>query len=117
MTTRSLAIVLLTACLASPAAAEDYSSGNYLLVHCRLALRGGPSTFAQGICLGNVSAINYVARFLPPWARSCQPVPATDGQAVRVVIAYLEVNPARLHEDFRGLTIEALREAWPCPGE
>jgi hypothetical protein len=33
---------------------------------------------------------------------------------VRVVVAYIEARPARVHEDFRNLALEALREAWPC---
>jgi hypothetical protein len=30
------------------------------------------------------------------------------------VVAFLDARLKRLHEDFRLLTIEALRDAWPC---
>jgi hypothetical protein len=46
----------------------------------------------------------------------CLDIPdgVTTGQEVRVVIAYIDARPARMHEDFRSLALEALRAAWPC---
>jgi Rap1a immunity proteins len=38
----------------------------------------------------------------------------TREQAVRVVIAYIDAQPAWMHENFGVLALEALREAWPC---
>jgi hypothetical protein len=32
----------------------------------------------------------------------------------RVVVFYLNNQPARLHEDFRKLALEAMRNAFPC---
>jgi Rap1a immunity proteins len=52
--------------------------------------------------------------FLPPDASSCRPQGVTTGQMVRVVVAYIERRPERMHEDFRRLAIEAWHEAWPC---
>jgi Rap1a immunity proteins len=46
----------------------------------------------------------------------CMDIPnkVTLVQEVRVVIAYIEARPARMHEDFDSLTHEALQAAWPC---
>jgi len=38
----------------------------------------------------------------------------TRGQTVQVVMAYIDSRPARLHESFYALALEALRNAWPC---
>jgi hypothetical protein len=38
----------------------------------------------------------------------------TLNQQVKVVISYIEARPARMHEPFRDLALEALRAAWPC---
>lgn len=40
----------------------------------------------------------------------------TVNQQVRVVVAYIDARPNRLHEDFRILALEALKDAWPCKG-
>ena len=48
----------------------------------------------------------------PP--RLCVPNLVTREQTVRVVIAYIDARPARMHEDIRGLALEALINAWPC---
>jgi Rap1a immunity proteins len=45
---------------------------------------------------------------------TCLPNGVTQGQMVRVVAYYIDARPARQHEDFTQLTIEALRAAWPC---
>src|SRR5258708_1979768 len=42
------------------------------------------------------------------------PYGPTIDQFVKVVVAYIEARPARMHEQFEGLTLEALRAAWPC---
>jgi hypothetical protein len=44
----------------------------------------------------------------------CPPVGANQGQAIRVVIAYIDQRPARMHEPFVALALEALRASWPC---
>ncbi len=38
----------------------------------------------------------------------------TVGQEVRVVVAYIDARPARMHEPFIALALEALQKAWPC---
>ena len=43
------------------------------------------------------------------------PSKVTNAQLVKVVLTYIEAQPARLHENFVMLALEALRTAWPCP--
>lgn len=45
---------------------------------------------------------------------TCAPNGSTQGQTVRVVLQYIEAHPARQHENFLILAVEALRAAWPC---
>jgi hypothetical protein len=44
----------------------------------------------------------------------CVPDRSTVGQAVRVIVAYVDQRPERMHEHFEVLVLEALRRAWPC---
>ena len=48
--------------------------------------------------------------------QSCLDFPerVTTEQMVRVVVTYIEGRPARMHEPFNHLALEALRAAWPC---
>jgi hypothetical protein len=36
------------------------------------------------------------------------------GQAVGVVVRYIDQRPERMHEKFMTLALEALQQAWPC---
>jgi hypothetical protein len=47
---------------------------------------------------------------------TCIDIPdgVTLGQEVKVVVAYIDARPARMHEPFTQLALEALRTAWPC---
>jgi hypothetical protein len=49
-------------------------------------------------------------------AWGCVPKEVTVGQQIRVITAYIDARPNRLHEDFRELAWEALKDAWPCKG-
>jgi hypothetical protein len=72
----------------------------------------GKAGFAEGVCAGTITAFAYVGRNLnQPF---CFPEGVTHEQMVRVVVAYTEARPARMHEKWRVLALEALREAWPC---
>jgi Ssp1 endopeptidase immunity protein Rap1a len=67
-----------------------------------------------GHCEGTVSTVLLLASSLKEPASICRPKDATIAQAIRVVLAYLNKNPQRLHDLFSVLTVDALREAWPC---
>jgi hypothetical protein len=116
-------------------AEEDINSASYMLLHCRDFIENlsrSRDFFEEGVCVGIVKGIFHVGSDLngvmklaaPPAGtlstellrRKCLGVPAevTVGQMVRVVIAYIEARPARMHEPFGWLALEALRTAWPC---
>jgi hypothetical protein len=42
------------------------------------------------------------------------PIGANVGQALRLVVAYVDERPERMQEDFEKLALEALQQAWPC---
>ncbi|MGB8125149.1 MAG: Rap1a/Tai family immunity protein [Pseudolabrys sp.] len=111
----SQCIALLSAalCLGGGAMAQNQpapaASANLVMNGCRFV--NSPSNyqdlFMQGRCLGVVSVLVDFSPgvCLPPGAITIQ-------QAVRVV----DARPARLHENFNKLVLEALREAWPSGG-
>lgn len=122
-----LAILLSALLSASAASAEDpyssanhpYSSANHFLPMCRaaIAITDDPNGLGRGIsrgdarhCLGLIEGMEALATF----NIFCPPAGVTTGQQMRVVIAFIEARPQRLHEDFRLLAVEALRQAWPC---
>jgi hypothetical protein len=100
--------VMLAACIAvlpvTGHAEEDFMSANRVMTGCRAFIAESNSDlFLQGVCLGVVTATAV-----------CLPSGVTVGQEVRVVAAYIDARPTRLHEDFRVLALEALKDAWPC---
>jgi hypothetical protein len=99
-------------------ARPDITSANYMLPACRSFVQGTKvETTAypeQAFCVGIVSALIHVGVNLPPNVRSCRPDGATIEQAMRVVLAYIERRPQRMHDGFKELALEALHEAWPC---
>lgn len=109
------------------ATTEDAQSANYLIDVCRLLANGetpklgsdayktGGDMLKYGLCLGEIKALIWAAPALQDnQVRSCPPSTATVLQATKVIVAYLDQNPARLHEQFLGLAREALAHAWPC---
>jgi hypothetical protein len=119
-------------------AAENIDSANYVLPNCRDIVNNKLSGDlpGQGFCAGSVRAIafmgafvNVALKFNPDSDRTtlakfiretgCLDIPEGVGvtgiQQIRVVIAYIEARPARMHELFDILALEALRAAWPCP--
>jgi hypothetical protein len=95
-------------------AAENFSSGNYLLPHCKALIEGSSFTAWEGQCAGLISSLAWIGNDLPPNLRFCRPNEVTLIQQERVVVRYLEQHPEILHLDFRDLVIQAMRQAWPC---
>jgi hypothetical protein len=94
-------------------AQEDVNSANWVLPGCRAFASNDYSanSFKAGVCAGVVSALAFgVSNHFG----YCVPAGVTNSQAVQVAFAYLTRHPDRLHERFNMLTIDALREAWPC---
>jgi hypothetical protein len=109
-----LGVVALLLAAAGDARAQ-MTTGNDALQPCLAHLMDAPSDiYRQGVCMGTVGALVFFSQDLFPAYRFCPPNGGTYGQALRVVVAYMQRNPGRLHLDFQLLVIEALREAWPC---
>ncbi|SEE38000.1 hypothetical protein SAMN05444161_5589 [Rhizobiales bacterium GAS191] len=108
--------------LASPiAAAQDIHSANYLLEGCRIVASGATppdgQMFRATMCMGKLEAVVFFASSIDTPNRSCPPRGVPDSQVAKVVVAYLDQNPARLHQVFLGLAYEAVAKAWPCPAQ
>jgi hypothetical protein len=127
--TASLFGAALALTVTTAGAEKDIHNANHAIPSCRDFVNRANlgSSFEQGHCLGTIEGIAYMGvnlteyRFsndrLPLWARlHCMDVPdgVTGEQLVRVVVAYIDARPARMHELFDVLVIQALREAWPC---
>ena len=111
---RNTAITIVT-CLqlsgGTVQAAEKTYTANDLLQDCKDTLLERTAfrrPFYSGLCMGLVAGANYVD------AKSCAPEDANNSQLMRVVLAYIEVRPQRMNEEFMKLVLEALRSAWPC---
>ena len=110
---RGIALVaaMLLGCGAS--FAEDLGSANHIMVGCRSAVAGGPSknsaeALLRGYCMGITDTLFALSGIV------CPPKGSTTGQTVRIVVKYIDERPARMHENFTALALEALRAAWPC---
>jgi hypothetical protein len=99
--------IALLCLLLRPALAVEPNSANFMMPACRSA-RPDVSQGMQGICLGMVTAIATIAPGV------CRPLGATNDEAMRVVVQYIDSRPGRLHEPFIELAAEALKQAWPC---
>jgi Rap1a immunity proteins len=65
--------------------------------------------YKAGLCSGTVSGI-----FFMDTGGTCPPNGVTHGQMIRVVAHYVDARPARQHEDFMKLAVEAFRAACPA---
>jgi hypothetical protein len=110
-------LMLAAACIAmlpvtSHAEPANPYSALQVIGGCRDFVNKTDPDFLSGICVGIVSAL---AALEPRTTGVCIPEEVTVGQEVRVVFTYIDIRRSnRLHEDFRKLALEALREAWPC---
>jgi hypothetical protein len=108
-------------------AAEDTNSANRFMPGCRSVLAGSSKVAdltPMGLCIGIVRGIGTMAILLNlgmpehkgALALICMDPPGevTTAQEIRVVVAYIDARPARMHEDFGALAVEALHAAWPC---
>jgi hypothetical protein len=100
--------------LTVPAGAADIVSANHFLPGCKSALSGKMFTQAEALQRGRCTGFVQAFLALSPALDFCQPREATIGQAVAVVVKYIEARPERIHEPFGSLTLESLRAAWPC---
>jgi hypothetical protein len=106
-------LVLMTGGAGAQQQRNTTNSANSMLPHCK-SDTGGRGIFMEGVCSGSIATLGFVGPILDDAYRFCFPDGATNEQMTRIVIAYIEARPARMHEDFRDLALEALRAAWPC---
>jgi hypothetical protein len=127
--TKSVLFVAAALALTLTAASAADESGtamtaNYVLPGCqefiaRKIYTSQQGAFLQGTCWGMVYSIMFTASRLrspPPVSENARSLclDVVAGQATRVIVSYIEARPARMHESFYGLALEALRAAWPC---
>lgn len=87
----------------------DLDSAEYIMPGCRQFLIGNTQFhFLEGNCNGIVETLEFMSPDL------CVPPGSTLGEAVRIVVQYIDARPIRLQENFRLLALEALASAWPC---
>jgi hypothetical protein len=73
--------------------------------------------FNSGYCVGIIEGLMQKAQ-TPAGVQVglpiCGPATSTVGQAVLVVIKYMNDNPQELHESFMKVALHALVKTWPC---
>jgi hypothetical protein len=111
---RCIVFIVALALNSGFAFAVDINSANYIMPGCRALLEPDPpkdmnAKFLSSQCLAVVRGLIYASS-----PNVCPPDDATHDQSVRVVVKYIDDLPARLHEHFFALALEALRAAWPC---
>lgn len=95
-----LMMVPLTACWVQTALAQDMS-GNALMPGCRAVLTySNTDLLNQGMCVGEVSAVIEARELLAPTIKFCMPAGVNRGQAVRVVVKYVDEAPQMSHKPF-----------------
>ena len=109
---RGIALIVAIILNCGTAFGQNDLSANTRMPGCRSFLSRNHQTdeeFGYGAqCAGLIEGIAFAASGI------CPPASATKGQAIRVVVKYIDDRPERQNEDFRALAREALRAAWPC---
>jgi hypothetical protein len=113
------AITVMTLNCGVAVAGPNQNSADYIMPGCRDAAalipfsRAGVSeeqASLTGFCAGIVVGFSFMGQ---PYG-ICVPAGTTSQQATSIVVQYIDGQPARVHEDFNHLAIEALRANWPC---
>jgi hypothetical protein len=87
----------------------DLDSAEYIMPGCRQFLVSNTQFhFLEGNCNGIVETLEFMSPDL------CVPPGSTLGDAVRIVVQYIDARPIRQQENFRLLALEALASAWSC---
>ena len=114
---RIIAVALILNCRIAVAQQGQYSA-NDIMPGCRdaaslitFSIPSNDHSDLASFCLGITVGLAYLGR---SDGTICVPVGVTREQAVRVVVQYIDGQPARMNENFVPLAIEALQAAWPC---
>lgn len=112
-------IVVMIFSFGAAIAQPDQTSANHIMPGCRdvaLAINfskdeeSKEDLYRMGFCAGIISGLSYMAQTYG----ICLPAGVTAEQATRVVVQFIDGQPARINENFMLLAVEALRGAWPC---
>lgn len=128
MKTWSAVAVAMTGMLqGSYAVAANTNDGNFILEKCNTTLRvtdgkplaSGDDYMGIGQCLGLVEGVRntliYLNSYLERDLQICWPDQGIkNGQAVRILVKYLNDHPAQLNMDQTLLTMMAFKDAYPC---
>ena len=119
MKIKSMLVITVLALLSSQVQAKDilkltYNFGSELLTNCE-----GEDSFSQGLCFGYIEGAYDSYAVMVKWGIIekdfiCVPVNVSKGQLVKVVVKYLNDNPAELHLIASSRVIHALSAAFPC---
>ena len=91
----------------------DKFSGKFMLPFCK-AETG--ADYTRGICAGIIyTTFAFSGYFEDSDKKFCPPPTADVGQAMRVIISYLEARPDMQEANFALLTLLILHTTWPCP--
>ena len=113
-------VALITAIIVNTGAVfaePDINSANYIMPGCRdFIAYSKQNLLGQGDCYGRIQGLSFALAGdgILGVGRICSSSNVTADQDVRVVVQYIESRPARLHESFNALAVEALLAAWPC---
>lgn len=93
---------------------ENSYSGGQMLEGCELWFSSGrraeKTLIMSGMCMGVVATVvAYKDK-----ASFCMPEGSDYVQGLRVLLKYLNDNPAELHEELYVLVERAFGKAWPC---
>lgn len=69
---------------------------------------------SAGACEGMIETAMVFAPNMPADVRGCPPAQGSALESAKVLLRYLDNNPARLEEPGITLALEAFRDAWPC---
>jgi hypothetical protein len=114
-----LAAATLIAVLTTTGAEAQGWSADYVLPGCRRAAASvgandEETILKAGVCIGVSHTLIVTGSLLTPAQQFCPPASVTAIQAAQVALSYIDARPARWHERFHWLALEAFREAWPC---
>lgn len=120
-------VVAATGAMASSVFAASLSDGNSVLLNCKATLRvmdnnkvkAADDQLGIGQCLGLVEGVRntlmYLNGSIERKLQICWPQDGIqNGQAVRILVKYLDDHPADLNKDQTLLTMLAFAEAYPC---
>lgn len=88
-------------------AQNSETSAAFVMPSCR---EFAVSTFRKGQCSGIVEGLVFAGKDIGV----CAPEASTTGQAVSIVMKYVDARPGRDQNNFIALALEGLRATWPC---